>query len=427
MTNRPWSRRALLRGSGAALALPWLEAFVPRRAPAVPPSRLAILVMPNGVLPAAWAPAATADGGWSPSFALEPLAHRTADVTVCTGLANRGSFGGDGHYAKVAPLLTGAAIRRTGGRDLWNGVSVDQVAAQALGTATPLPSLELGCDPIYPVEDMGYSTVYGGHIAWAAPDRPLAKDLVPRHVFDRLFRRGAAAADPTRRSVLDVVAGDTAHLRRRLGRRDQDKLAEYLDAVRAVERRLDAVAALPRAEVPAAHAPPPGLPGDHGEHVDLLTELIALAFATDSTRIATFLLANEVSGRDFGFVDGCRGSFHEASHHDNQPEKLETYRRINRWYVARYARLLDRLAALREGAGTLLDHTTVVLAAAMRDGNAHDPHDLPLLLAGRGGGTPTGRLLASPKDTPLCAVWLALLRGLGVPAERFGDADRPLW
>lgn len=424
MTTHAPTRRTFLRGAGACLALPWLEAFAPRAA-AAPPVRLAVLVMPNGVCPSAWPPTPTKDGRWTPSFALEPLAPRTADVAVCTGLANRGSFDGDGHYAKVAPLLTGATIRRTGGRDLWNGVSFDQLAAQALGDRTALPSLELGCDPIYPVEDMGYSTVYGGTIAWAAPDRPLPKEIVPQRVFDRLFRSTELARDPHRRSVLDVVAGDAARLQQRLGARDRQKLAEFLDAVRAVERRLEAVAAHPPAE-PGHVAPPPGIPGDYGVHLDLMCELLVLAFATDSTRIATFLVANEVSGRDFGFLEGCRGGFHEFSHHENKPEKLEAYRRINRWHVAKFAALLDRLAAVRDGDGTLLDHSLVVLASAMSDGNAHSPHDLPVLVAGRGGGFPAGRLVASPPDTPLCSLWLSLLHRLGVPAERFGDATQPL-
>lgn len=421
-------RRAFLRGSGATLMLPWLQGVaerLPRRAEAI---RMAILVMPNGALPGAWRPTPTDGGGFEPSFTLAPLAPWRTHVSVLQGLANRQSFDGDGHYAKVAPLLTGRKIRRTGGRDLCNGESIDQLVARHLGSATLLPSLELGCDPIYPVEDMGYSSVYGGTIAWSAPERPVSKEIVPRLVFDRLFRSQALAADPARPSVLDVVKRDADRLATRLGRRDQQRLGEFLDAVRALELRIDAAARLGRVEVDPAKAPPPGAPADHATHVELMLDLIALAFEMDATRIATFLLANEVSGRDFAFVEGCAGSFHEFSHHENKPEKTEPYRRINRWYVERYAGLLARLAARTEGDGTLLDRSLIVFAAAMSDGNAHDPHDLPIVLAGGAGdGFVPGKLVVMPRDTALCRLWLWLGRRMGVELSEFGDATQPLF
>lgn len=411
------------------LALPWLEgcASAPVTAAEPAPRRLAILVMPNGVLPSAWQPKPDGAGGYVPAGSLEPLAAWQRQVSVLTGLANRQSFDGDGHYAKVAPLLTGAKIRRTGGRDLWNGVSMDQLAAQALGDRTLLPSLELGCDPIYPVEDMGYSTVYGGTIAWSAPDRPCTKEIVPQRVFDRLFHSQALAGDPARPSVLDIVKHDADRLAKRLGKRDRDKLAEYQDSVRALELRIAAVARHGPVAVDDGKAPPPGVPEDYATHLALMFDLIALAFATDSTRIVTFLLANEVSGRNFGFLEGCSGGFHEFSHHEGKPEKQEPYRRINRWHVEQFTKLLARLDVPGAGDGTVLDQSMIVLASAMSDGNSHSPRNLPILLAGGGGGTlPRGRLLASPANTPLCSLWLALLQRLGVPAQRFGDAEQPL-
>lgn len=422
-------RRALLRGAGAMVALPFLEAaadLLPRGRRTAP-VRMAVAVVPNGMLPSAFAPAAAADGSWEPSFTLEPLRDLRDHVSVLTGLANRNSFSGDGHYAKVAPLLTGQRIRHTAGRDLWNGVSVDQVAAAHAGRETLLPSLELGCDPVYPVDDLGYSSVYGGHISWSAPDRPVAKEIVPRLVFERLFRSRALAADPARTSVLDVVKADADRLSKRLGRRDQDRLREYLDAVRALERRIEAAERSPAAPVDPARAPVPGLPTDHGVHIGLMHDLIVTAFATDATRVATFLMANEVSGRDFSWLEGCKGGFHDSSHHENRPEKQETYKRINRWYVARHAELLQKLAAVQDGDGTLLDHAVVVFLAAMSDGNAHSPHDLPVLLSGHGGRRPArGRLVASKRDAPLCGLWLSVLQRMGVPAESFGDATEPL-
>lgn len=427
MTTFDQNRRAMLRGAGAAICLPWLETLAPRR-PAPPPPRLCVVVMPNGVLPAAWDPEPDERGGWRPSFALAGLGELGGEVTVCRQLANRQSFDGDGHYAKVAPLLTGRRIRRTGGRELWNGVSMDQIAARTLGRQTPVPSLELACDPIYPVEDMGYSTLYGGHIAWAAPDQPLARELVPRRAFDRLFRSAARRDDPARQSVLDLVRDDAARLRRRLSHGDQARLDDFTAAIRALELRI-AAAERPLAEAGAgAAAIPAGLPADYPTHVGLLFDVIELAFAADATRVVTFLLANEVSGRNFAFVDGCAGGFHEFSHHEGRAEKQEPYQRINRWHVEQFRGLLERLARHRHGDDRLLDHTAVVLASAMKDGNAHSPHDLPILLAGgRRLGLPQGRLLASATDTPLCRLWLALLQRLGVAVDSFGDADRPLF
>ena len=200
--------------------------------------------------------------------------------------------------------------------------------------STLLPSLELGCDAIHPVEDMGYSTVYGGNISWSAADRPATKEIAPRRVFDRLFRATALALDPARKSVLDIVQHDAQRLAARLGRRDQDKLTEYCESVRALELRIAAAERVPHPVAEGMRPPPQGAPADYPTHVALMLDLIATAFATDATRIVTFLMANEVSGRDFGFVEGCKGSFHEFSHHENKPDKKEPYQRINRWHVA---------------------------------------------------------------------------------------------
>jgi hypothetical protein len=433
MTFGMLGRRAFLRGAGVTFALPWLESLVHRLPVAQqrPPTRMAILVTPNGMLPSAWHPEKAANG-WQPSFTLAPLAARAQQVSVLTGLANRGSFSGDGHYAKVAPLLTGKTIRRTGGRDLHNGISLDQVAAKAIGGRTLLPSLELGCDPIYPVEDLGYSSVYGGHISWSAPDRAMLKEIVPRNVFQRLFRKHAAAADPARQSVLDAVRRDAKRLSAKLGTRDRNKLEEYEESVRALELRIEAAgkeaAQDSQERLQAATRPAPGVPSDYATHMSLMLDLMTLAFRTDSTRIITFLTGNEVSGRNFSFLEGCAGNFHEFSHHEGKPEKQEPYRRINRWHVEQFAGLLDRLAAVAEGDGSLLDHSMLVMAAAMSDGNAHSPHDLPVLLAGGAcGNASAGQLLASPKDTPLCRLWLAILQRMGVETDAFGDATEPLF
>lgn len=431
-------RRAFLSGAGVTFALPWLEQLTAKLPVAMrePPKRMFVMVTPNGMLPSAWQPepelgndGETPTGGWLASPTLAPLAARRKQVSVLTNLANRKSFGGDGHYAKVAPLLTGKRIRRTGGRDLKNGVSVDQVAARSVGGQTLVPSLELGCDPIYPVEDMGYSSVYGGHISWSDEDRPMLKEIVPHNVFQRLFRRQAAAGDPTQQSVLDAVRRDAKSLALRLGKRDRNKLEEYEDAVRSIELRLGAVQRSDDSnqQIALENAPSNGKPSDFREHVSLMLDLTALAYRVDATRVVTFLTGNEVSGRNFSFLDGCAGNFHGFSHHEGKEEKQKPYARINRWHVEQFAGLLDRLAKIDEGEGTLLDHSMLVMLAAMSDGNAHSPHDLPVLVAGGGWGEASaGKLLRHDKDTPLCGLWLAMLQRMGVQAEQFGDAREPL-
>ena len=442
MTVGMIGRRAFLRGAGVTFALPWLESLMVHLPleHRQPPVRIAIMVTPNGMLPSAWHPTKPTRkedpdakmSGWQPSFTLEPLAARNRQVSILTGLANRQSFEGDGHYAKVAPLLTGKKIRRTGGRNLLNGISFDQVAAKAIGHKTLLPSLELGCDPIYPVEDMGYSSVYGGHISWSAVDRPMLKEIVPANVFDRMFRRSAAATDPARQSVLDAVRRDAKRLSARLGARDRNKLDEYEESVRSLERRLEAVAKEQAANgapvLQENQRPESGVPRDYRTHMSLMLDLITMAFRIDATRIATFLTGNEVSGRNFSFIEGCAGNFHSFSHHEGKPEKQEPYRRINRWHVAQFASLLDRLEAVEEGEGTLLDHSMLVMAAAMSDGNRHSPHNLPVLLAGGAcGDAAAGHILRSRKDTPLCRLWLTMLHRMGIEAKSFGDATNPLF
>jgi uncharacterized protein DUF1552 len=265
------SRRALLRGVGATLALPWLESLARAAgrpalpfgaAPPAPPTRLAILYMPNGVLPSAWTPAGTGrEFELSPTLA--PLAPVKSEVLVLSGLRNANSLDGDGHYAKTAPFLTGARIRRTGGRDLENGVSMDQLAAARQSGATPLASLELGTEPVRTVEDMGYSTVYGGAISWRTQTTPNPKEIVPRLAFDRLFRSSRLRDAACEQSVLDVVRDDAKRLARDVSRDDRRKLDEYLDSVRDLERRIaacSAAAGAPDSQVRAsalAEAPPP--------------------------------------------------------------------------------------------------------------------------------------------------------------------------
>lgn len=451
----------MLRGLGASLGLPLLEAMAPRRgsASAAPagnapanPVRLAFLFMPNGVNPATWTPEATGSG-FALTPALEPLAPVRNEVLVLSQLWNKATDTGDGHYVKTAGWLTGTTITKTSGDDIRsNGVSVDQIVAQRVGNFTPLPSLELGIEPVTTGVDInvGYTRLYGSHISWNSPTTPVAKEINPKLAFDRLFRsnaRAASAHPDLDRSVLDLVGDDARRLKHRLGRADQLKLDEYLDAVRSVERRIafdlsrqkETVREDPaaRAEVEALgkriddyYADPARVSersGNHTEHCRLMFDLIALAFWTDSTRVGTFMFGNAVSGRSFAFLDPALGGHHQTSHHEKDATKLAQYTRMNAWHVEQYAYLLQKLRSIREGEGTLLDHSMVVFGGGLRDGNSHNPHDLPTLVGGRGGGTlAPGRHLAYGKDTPLANLHLALLRRAGAPVERFADSTGEL-
>jgi hypothetical protein len=233
--------------------------------------------------------------------------------------------------------------------------------------------------------------------------------------------------------LLDLALDDAKNLRKKLGRDDQFKVDEYLDSVRAVEKQIEFFTRSGPADwtpqVPDSEfiAPPAGIPGDYQLHVQLMLDLMVLAFWSDSTRVSTFMFANDVSGRNFSFIDGVKGAHHELSHHDSKEDKIEQYRRINRWHVQRFAGMLERMRGISEGAGTLLDHSLVLLGCGMSDGNRHDPNNLPILLGGRGNGTlTTGRHVACPKSTPLCNLYLSLLRQMNLPAESFGDSTGPL-
>jgi len=448
--RRPWliDRRTVLRGAGAALALPLLDAMRPLGAadPAAargrPPVRLAVLFFPNGVWPKAWFPTA-AGADFELPFSLAPLAVHRERLLVFSGLDKKHSHGGDGHYAKTANFLTGLLVTKTVGRDISvGGPSLDQVAAERLGHLTPLPSLELGCDRVISGIDsnVNYTRLYGSYISWRTAKEPVAREINPRFVYDRLFGAKDAAGKPLARaaaddrSLLDLALSDARDLRGRLGRDDQGKVDEYLEAVRAVERRIafasqpDPRDWKPDSAPDAIAAPAAGTPANYREHVRQMFDLMALALWTDSTRLITFMMGNDVSGRNFtNLADGVKGAHHQLSHHENDPAKIAQYQRINRWFVTEYAYLLDQLAAIREGDGTLLDHSLVVCGSSLCDGNKHEPSNLPILLAGGGGGRVlSGRHLAYPKGTPLCQLWLGLLRRVGVPAESFGDATAEL-
>ena len=460
------SRRTMLRGLGVTMALPWLEAMSPLRtlaegrslskagndvAQSEHPVRFAALYMANGANMDQWTPQGVGSQ-FTLSKTLSPLAAMQREILVLKNLWHAAADTGDGHYVKTGSWLTGTTITRTTGNDICSGnTSMDQVMARHLGAMTPLPSLELGIEPPATGVDtnVGFTQLYGAHISWASPTTPLAKEINPKLAFDRLFRSKASerkGAIDNDKSVLDLVAEDARRLQGKLSHKDKQKLEEYFESVRAVERRLEfdrkrklaenAEDPLVRAEIDRLgkaidlYQDPARVSERHDNHTEqvrLMLDLIALAFWTDSTRVSTFMFGNSVSGRNFSFLEAGLGSHHENSHHEHRQDKLDRYQKINQWHVSQYAYLLDKLSHYQEGEGTVLDHSMILFGAGMSDGNAHSPHNLPLVLAGRGGGSLSpGKVLEFPKDHPMSNLHLSLLHRMGVKAERFADSTGEL-
>jgi hypothetical protein len=437
------SRRAVLKGLGVTMALPWLESVTAAAevmgrvagqagAAEAAPVRLAFVFMPNGVNFEAWKPIAGAtelEFGLSPT--LESLAGVKQHLNIFTGLTlQKARANGDGpgdHARSSASFLTGSQARKTAGNDIHIGVSIDQVAAGAIGKNTRLPSLELGCEhgPSAGGCDSGYSCAYSNNISWRDESTPMAKLIDPAAAFERLFgdAKNAAAAKERlsrRQSILDFVLEDSRALSKRLGTADQRKLDQFQTSVREIEQRIERARREPAPVAPDVKVPE-GIPEKTSEHIDLMYDMLLLAFQTDTTRVSTLMMAGDGSNRTFPEI-GIKEGHHHLSHHQNNQEMVEKIRRIDKFYTERFARFVARLAETKEGQGTLLDNTLVLFGGGISDGNRHNHEDLPIVMAGRGGGINTGRLIQSPRETPLCNLYLSMLEQAGCPAERFGDS-----
>ena len=375
------SRRRMLQAAGVSLGLPWFESIAARgterRADA--PRRLAFLYVPNGVNVAAWQSAGSG-ASYELSPTLAPLAKLKSDITVITGLnhenATPGSDGGGDHARSTAVYLTGVRPRKTGGSDILNGPSIDQVVAGQIGRFTRLPSLELSTDGARTTGrcDSGYSCAYQFNLSWASPTKPVPAEQNPRAVFERLFGSSDAnVADPVgrrqlRRSVLDFVLDDAKSLERNLPEVDRRKLDQYFTALRETERRIERAEQAP--DAPPDARPPAGIPESYQEHVRMMFDLTALAFQTDAVRIVTFTLANDGSNRAFPEID-VPEVHHQLSHHRNNPATLEKIAKIDRFYVEQFARFLNRLRSVNEGNSTLLDNSMVLYGSCLSEGNKH--------------------------------------------------------
>jgi len=439
------SRRTMLKGLGTAVALPWLESLgfaagaAPAAAMAGPPRRLAFLYVPNGVNMAEWTPKGEGKLG-DLAGALQPLEAFKDSLNVLSGLTlDKARANGDGpgdHARAMAAFLTGRQPRKTQGADIKVGMSADQHVATTVGDQTRFPSLELGIERGGNTGncDSGYSCAYSHNLSWRSESTPNAKSTDPKQVFDRLFggndpkelAEARAKRDLYSKSILDFVNEDAKGLNKTLGLGDQKKLDEYLTSVREVEQRIEKARQAQSGPVVKPNMPAPtGVPKELQDHMRLMADLMVLAFQTDLTRVATFPLADDGSNRPYKMIDVAEGH-HDLSHHGSDAKKLEKIKKINTFHIEQFAYLLGKLKEVKEANGsTLLDNSMLVYGSGIGDGNAHNHDNLPILLAGKGGGTIEGGrhlVFAKKTDTPLMNLYLSLFERMGAPAKSFGDS-----
>jgi hypothetical protein len=442
LTGKRLDRRSLLKGVGAALALPMLDAMLPAGASAAstdaisaPPLRMAFAYVPNGVTIAEWTPTGAGTSFELPRI-LKPLEPFRDRVSVLTGLAHRNAEAlGDGpgdHARAGACFLTGTHPKKTAGADIHAGVSIDQIAARTLGAQSRLPSLELGCEDSRTVGncDSGYSCAYTNSISWASPTSPLPPETNPRLAFERLFGTEDFSADPAtrarrallRRSILDVVNERTRQLMGGLGANDKRKLDEYLTGIREVERRIQMAETDHRAFTPSIEKPS-GIPETYSEYAKLMFDLQVLAYQADITRVSTIVLGREGSVRTYGEI-GVADPHHPLSHHRNIPELIDKISKINTFHVSLLAYFLDKLQNTKDSDGSpLLDHMMIVYGSAICDGNSHTHKDLPVLLAGGANGQLTGgRHITYGSGTPMANLYVSLLDRANAKVDTLGDS-----
>ena len=437
ITKKFLPRRTFLRGLGTTLALPLLDSMVPAlAAPSAtkPVVRLGFVYHATGMIMNRWTPAAEGTGfEFTPIMKpLEPFRDR---LVVMSGLAQvNGRALGDGpgdHARGGAVFLTGVHPKKTEGVGIRCGISADQIAAQELGKHTQLASLEIGLESpsLAGGCDSGYSCAYTNTLSWRTPTTPLPLETNPRRLFERLFGDGDSTDPAARmarlneqRSVLDYVAGSIDRLETKLGSRDRNKLSEYLEAIRDIERRIqkaeqqNASVKIPVVERPSA------VPDTFGEHARLMMDLQVLAFQTDLTRVITYVPAREGSNRSYREI-GISDGHHSITHHQNDLEKIDNVAKIDTLLVQTFAYLLDKLKSTPDGDGSLLDHSILVYGSGTADGNRHTHHDLPVLVAGGGAGQiKGGRHLRYPSETPLNNLYLNILEMAGVRSDNFGDS-----
>jgi hypothetical protein len=438
VTGRHLPRRTFLKGLGAAVALPMLDAMTPAFAgtttpAAAAPTRLGFIYVPNGITMNKWTPA-TAGRGFEFSRILKPLEAYRDRTMVLSGLAQQnGNALGDGpgdHARAAACYLTGVHPKKTAGADIQNAVSVDQIAAAHIGTETRFPSIELGCDESRTVGncDSGYSCAYTNSVAWRSPTSPMPPETNPRLAFERLFGSLDAGLDPAtrarrrrqRRSILDLVADRTNALVSTLGPSDRRKVDEYLTAVREIERRIQ-IAEQDTREVTPDFEMPSGVPVTFAEYATLMYDIQAVAFQADLTRVATLMIGREGSLRTYPEI-GVPDPHHPLTHHQNNPEWIEKITKVNTFHTELFAKFVGKLREMPDGDGSVLDHSILVYGSGIADGNEHTHEDLPVLLVGGGGGVQGDRHVVYEPNTPMTNLYLTLLDRIGVRQETIGDS-----
>jgi hypothetical protein len=437
VTRKHLPRRTFLKGMGAVIALPMLDAMTPAfalpRSLGRAPSRLAFTYVPNGITMADWTPSGSG-AAFEFSRVLKPLERFREDTLVLSGLAHRNGMAlGDGpgdHARAAASYLTGVHPRKTAGADIENGISVDQVAAQHLGSATRLASLELGCDDSRTIGncDSGYSCAYTNSLSWRGPATPMPPETNPRLVFERLFgdvdtsipAETRARRLRHRRSILDLVGERSARLAADLGISDRRKLDEYLSSIRDIEQRIEQAERDPSGLTPPIDKPT-GVPVAYADYVNLMFDLQLVAFQTDLTRIVTLMMGREGSMRTYPEI-GVPDPHHPLTHHRGNAEWIERVTKINTMHVELFAGFIAKLEATPDGDGSLLDHSTIVYGSGLSDGNRHTHNDLPVLLVGGGSSFRLGSHVVYPQDTPMTNLYLTLLERMGVETEKIGDS-----
>jgi hypothetical protein len=435
VTKKALPRRTFLRGAGAVLALPLLDAMVPAltaqaATPASPDQlrRLGFVYMPMGCDMSRWAlPAAEALDELSPT--LSPLAAVKKQIAVISNLELKNAYPGT-HATSNSAFLSAAKAKRTESTDYYLGTTVDQIAARQIGQGTQLPSLELSMDLLSVVGqcDNGYACVYQNNLSWSSPTSPLPAEAHPRLVFETLFGEAGDAAErraslKQRASLLDSVTQELTRLQKTLGPGDRRRVSQYLDSVRDVERRIQQAEATASDDSLPDLDRPRGVPAAYADHARLMFDLQALALQADITRVITFQLARETSNRTYPEI-GVSEPHHPLTHHGNDPEKIAKVARINQFHVSLFAGFLEKLAATPEGDGSLLDHVLYLYGSGMGNPNVHDHVNLPIVVAGGAAGKMRGgRQIRFAEPTPLANLHLTLLDKVGVRLDSFADSD----
>jgi len=436
------SRRHFLRGAGVALALPWMESMQLLRAQdgvkaaAKPPLRFGVIYFSNGVDPKNWW-AKGRGAAMELGPAAQPLAPIREDMVFIKGLYNHQAFVNPSpHMGRMANMLSGSRVSADPA-DIRVGTTMDQILAKQLGAATPVPSIALGIEPNELRLEDGLSMIYGSNISWVTPTKPATKEIYPARTFDQLV--GDGKGRKLDKSILDAVLDDTHSLQPKISGTDRKKLDEYLESVRDIEKRIDRASKEERLEgwrptlaKPNMPRPADEIPQNVPDHMKLMLDLTVLAFRMDKTRIATLMLNNDLSQMNFKFIEGVRGALHlDLTHNGKSPELQQMYLKTNQFHMQQFAYVVQKMKSIDEGGESLLDHSMLMLASNLYDGDAHGADQMPIILAGKAGGAmQTGRVLdyleGGNDNRRACSLYLSMMDRMGVKLDRFGDTDKRL-